>query len=571
MGDAEVVGTSEAHSGETPDLFGAFPRLTHDQIAVLATKGHRRAVQRSEILYREGDRRCDFLVILAGLVAVVEGYGRDEQVLGVHGPRRFLGELSLVAGQPLFVTAIAREPGEVLAVPMNRLADVVAKDDELGNLILHAYLIRRSRLLSMGAGLRIVGSRFSPDSRRLLEFLARNRIPHRWVDLESDQEAEAILRELGIDPRDTPVVLWRGEALRNPSNADLARILGLRVPTSAHSVFDVLVVGAGPAGLAASVYGASEGLRIMALDGVAMGGQAGASPRIENYLGFPSGISGAELAERAAVQAEKFGARVNIPAQAASIERRDGHYQVRLEDGDAIESHVVVIASGVRYRKLPVPRLEEFEGSSIFYAATQLEAHLCHNAPVAVVGGGNSAGQAAVFLARRTPRVRLVIRDGDLGKSMSRYLVDRIERNPKIDVMRHTEVRELVGEGALEAVVVEDNLTGDRETVDARALFVFIGAEPHTRWLGDLVAMDEKGFVLTGPAAVGPAQGGPQWGASRDPFLLETSSPGVFAVGDVRRGSIKRVAAAVGEGSMAIRLCHDYLEAGPAPVARLDT
>jgi thioredoxin reductase (NADPH) len=552
---------------ETPDPYGAYPRLSEAQIEILSDHGVRRHTRPGDVLYREGDLTCDFYVVLDGKVMIVEGYGEEERLLSVHGPGRFLGELNLLTGQAVFTTAVVSEPGEVLSVPAVRLREIVGQDPALGDLILRACLIRRSILIGLGTGFRIVGSRYSPDTRRLREFAARNRLPHRWIDLEEDKGAEALLRRLGVSPEETPVVIWRGrEVLRNPSNAELARALGLPAPSPCEEAHDLIIVGAGPAGLAASVYGASEGLRTVALDAVATGGQAGASSRIENYLGFPSGLSGAELADRAVIQAEKFGARISVPAQAGALEEIDGLYAVRLDDGTTILGHTVVIATGARYRRLPVPRLEEFEGVSVYYAATLMEAQFCQGDPVAVVGGGNSAGQAAVFMAEHSARVRLLVRSGDLGKNMSRYLVDHILNNRRIEVMLHTEVRELIGEGGtLRALVIEDNRTGERRRVDARALFVFIGAKPCTRWLEGRLAVDEDGFILTGSAAdsAGEAMPGP---AERARLPLETSRPGVFAAGDVRKGSIKRVASAVGEGSMAIRLVHEHLQGVREPV-----
>jgi thioredoxin reductase (NADPH) len=538
---------------ETPDRGGAFPRLSDEQMARLAEHGERRPVERGEVLYREGDESYDFFVVLAGKVAMVEGYGHEDRVVTVHGPGRFLGELSLLTGQAAVLTAVVVEPGEVLAVPAERLRTLVSQDAELSDLILRACLLRRSFLIGAGAGFRIVGSRFSPDTRRLREFAARNRLPHRWIDLEEDETAEAFLRELGVTPEETPVVIVGGErVLRNPSNVELARAVGLRPPVPREAVCDLVVVGAGPAGLAASVYGASEGLATAALDAVATGGQAGTSSRIENYLGFPAGISGAELAERATIQARKFGARITVPAEAVALRPEDGRYAITLADEGEVRGRTVVIATGARYRKLPVPRLEQLEGTSVFYAATLMEAMLCEGDPVVVVGGGNSAGQATLFLAQHAARVRLVVREDSLERDMSRYLADRIERNPAVEVLLHTEVRELVGERALEAVVVEDDRTGERRPVEARALFVFIGADPCTGWLVGQVALDRKGFVLTGRAAGGPP--------GHEPLLLETSLPGVVAVGDVRSGSIKRVASAVGEGAMAVRLVHEHLD-----------
>ncbi len=542
---------------ETPDQQGAFPRLTPDQLARLEAQGERRAVQREEILFREGEG-YDFYVMLDGLVAVVDGYGSaDERVIAVHGPRRFLGELGLLTGQPAFFTAVAREPGEVLVVPVERLRALVFQDARLADLLLRAYFTRRELLIGLGTGLRIIGSRFSPDTRRLREFLTRNRLPHRWTDLEQDAGAEALLRELGIAPQETPVVIWHGEVLRNPANAELARAVGLRSTATHSTICDLLVVGAGPSGLAASVYGASEGLDTITVDAVATGGQAGTSPRIENYLGFPAGISGAELAELAAIQARKFGARITIPAEAVALEHEDGHHRVRLADDRELPARIVVVASGARYRRLPVARLDEFEGHSVYYAATLMEAQLCAGDPVVVVGGGNSAGQAALFLSHHARELCLLIRGDSLARDMSRYLCDRIEHS-SVEVMLNTEVRELIGEGALDGVIVENNVSGGRTRLPARALFVFIGADPHTHWLADHVALDRHGFVLTGAAAARASSD--EGRRSRPPLLLETSCPGVLAVGDVRSGSIKRVASAVGEGSMAVQVAHEVLE-----------
>jgi thioredoxin reductase (NADPH) len=559
----------ERHSPEeTPDLYGAFPRLTEDKIAALERYGERRRTKAGEVLFREGDRSYDFIVILDGLVKIIDGYGsEDQRLIGVHGPGRFLGELSLLTGQAAFFTAVMAEPGEVVAAPVDRLREVVALDQELGDTLLRAYLIRREILIGIGAGFRIVGSRYSPDTRRLREFAARNRLPHRFSDLEEDPEAELLLRQLGVRPEETPVVIWRGtQVLRNPSNPELARVIGLSRPSTADDVVDVIVVGAGPAGLAASVYGASEGLSTVALEAVATGGQAGTSSRIENYLGFPAGISGSELADRATIQATRFGARITVPAEAMGLSQRDGLHVVEVADGGPVVGRTVLIATGARYRRLPVARLEQFEGVSVHYAATWMEAQLCRGDPVAIVGGGNSAGQATMFLSQHTPRVTLITRDRDLSEHMSRYLIDRVERAPNVELHLHSEVRELLGESTLEGLTVEDIETGERRQVEGRALFVFIGADPHTGWLGDSLALDDRGFILTGPGAVPPDQDG-DGHLPRRPVLLETSRPGVLAAGDVRSGSIRRVAAAVGEGSMTIRLVFDHLHqiAGPGP------
>src|ERR1700753_3553174 len=441
---AGVVSESGGGIEETPDLQGAYPRLNDAQLTTLAGAGRRRAVQPEEILFREGERDCAFFVILAGKVAVVEGRGTaEERLIGVHGPGRFLGELGLLTGESSYYTAITVEAGEVLAVPVERLKEIISRDTALGDLIVRAYLTRRAILIDLGAGLRIIGSRYSPDTERVRDFAARNRVPYRWLDLETDPAAETLLAQAGVAPEDTPVVIVHGRLLRNPSNAELAAAVGLPAPVEPQASCDLLVVGSRPAGLSAAVYGASEGMRVIALDATATGGQAGTSSRIENYLGFPSGISGAELAERAVLQARKFGARFTVPAEATSIERDDGHYRVRLADGASLTSALVVLATGVRYRRLDVARADYFEKMSIYYAASQAEALLYAGDPVAIVGGGNSAGQAAVFLSAYATGVTLIVREGDLGEHMSRYLIDQVTRIPNVHVMTNTEVRAL--------------------------------------------------------------------------------------------------------------------------------
>ncbi|MGW5158677.1 FAD-dependent oxidoreductase [Nonomuraea wenchangensis] len=539
---------SPATLPETPDLYGAYPRLDERRIADLSRHGERRSVSSGEVLYREGEPAGEFIVILRGKVATVEGYGSaEERTIAVHGPGRFLGELGLLTRQVGFLTAVVREAGEILAVRADQVRTLVDGDPAFGDLVLRAYLTRRTLLIGMDAGFRIIGSRYSPDTRRLREFAARNRLPHRWIDLEKDKEAEALLRQLNISPQETPVVIWRGDqVLRNPTVATLAKTIGLPVPRPGDGVSDLIVVGAGPAGLAASVYAASEGLTTVVLDAVAAGGQASTSSRIENYLGFPSGISGAELAERAVVQAAKFGARLTVPAEATGLESDNGHYSVLVEGGPAVQGHAVLIATGARYRKLDVPDLEKYEGCGVYYAATPFELRMCRQAPVVLVGGGNSAGQAALYLAGNASSVHMLVRGGDLSESMSRYLIDAISRTPSIEIMFHTEVRELVGDGSLRAVRAQNNQTGQPIEIETNAMFVFIGADPHTGWLAGAVALDDRGFVIT------------DHGASHGEALpLETGRPGVFAVGDVRSGSVKRVASAVGEGAMAVRLLHE--------------
>ncbi|WUJ70061.1 FAD-dependent oxidoreductase [Kribbella soli] len=532
---------------ETPDLYGAYPRLEEFQLAELTPLGERRTTSAGEVLQQAGESSDEFIVVLDGTVSIVQDTTEPERVIAVHGPRRFLGEIGLLTGQQFFLSAVAQEPGEVLAVPPEQLRELVSRDPRLADLILRAFLIRRSLQLTLGAGFAIIGSRFSADTRRLRDFAARNRLPHHWIDLENDAEAERLLRELALGRDDTPVVIWRGQVLRNPDNERLAAAVGLRTAMPVRSVCDLIVVGAGPAGLAAAVYGASEGLATVVLDSVATGGQAGTSSRIENYLGFPAGVSGAELADLAEIQARRFGAEFIVPATAAALQEQDGHHVVQLEDEARISGRAVLIASGVRYRKLDLPGLDDVTSTSVYYAATELEANLCRHDPVVVVGGGNSAGQAAVFLAQHAAQVVLVVRSNELGQDMSRYLADRIERTERIAVLVHSEVRAASGDRMLDEVVVEDLKTGQRHVEPAKALFVFIGSLPHVRWLSDQIALDDRGFVRTGSQLPGPRQ------------VLETSRTGVFAAGDVRSGAVRRVAAAVGEGALAVRMVHEHL------------
>jgi thioredoxin reductase (NADPH) len=541
----------------TPDQGGTSPRLDEEQMMRFRELGRSRTTANGDVLFAAGDEGADFFVIASGSVAIVQGYGKENRVIAVFGRHQFSGELSMLTGQRLYLNGVVSEGGEVIQVPVEKVRELVAEDKALSDLILGAFIARRSFLIDAETGIKLIGSRFSPDSRRLREFLARNRMPHQWIDLEEDRDAQAMLDELAIEPDQTPVVIATGgETLHNPTNAELGRVIGLGSAGATPALCDVVVVGAGPAGLAASLYAASEGLDVQAVEAVASGGQAGTSARIENYLGFPAGVSGSELVQRAGVQALKFGSRLAVPAAAVRMTSEPQRHEIELSNGETATGRTVVIASGAQYRRLDVPRLDEFEMGGVYYAATQAEAQLCAGQPVLIVGGGNSAGQAAMFLSRQASQCRLLIRGSDLGKSMSRYLVDQIERNDLVQVCLNTEVVELGGERELETVTVADTQSGDRSTVPAKALFVFIGASPHTEWLKGQLATDDTGFLLTGRdiEGVGLAEHG-----GSEPWFLETSRPGIFAVGDVRSGSIKRVASAVGEGSMAVRLIHQRL------------
>src|ERR1700736_2280135 len=537
----------------------AEPELSAQQLDELRRVGGERTVAAGEVLIRPAPA-YDFLAVVEGHVAVIDDWGGGrERLVAEHGPGGFVGEIGLLARQPFPFTAVAREASRVIEVPADALRRIIDEEPALSDIILRAFLLRRAKLIGQGLGLKVVGSRYTTDARRLLEFLVRNGLPFGWLDVERDPAAEIVLRDFNVAADETPVVIAGTMVLRNPSNEELAKTLGFVPNVQSTDVFDLLVVGAGPAGLAASVYGASEGLTTLVIENVAVGGQAGTSSRIENYLGFPAGVSGRELAVRAQLQAEKFDARITVPCEALALEQVDGVHRVRLSSGDDILARAVIIATGAQYARLSLERLSELEGvGGVYYAATVAEARMGAGESVAIVGGGNSAGQAAVFLARKCKRVYVCIRRPGLSETMSRYLIHQIECLDNIEVLPQTEVRKLLGEDGVRGVEVESGVDGSRRTLDVCALFIFIGAQPHTAWLSGQVSLDDHGFVLTGKDLPGG-----ETGAARLP--LETSRAGVFAAGDVRSGSVKRVASAVGEGSMAVRLVHDYLSRA-APV-----
>src|SRR5262245_17266685 len=554
----ERIGMTTPDPGTDPFLS---PPLDGEQLALLRRYGQERPTRAGQVLFREGDRAYDFIVVLSGAVSVVDHEAGVERELATLGPGRFVAELNILTEERVFATAVVRQPGSVLVVPVGRLQEVIAQDQTLSDVIVQVILRRRQWFVQQRAGLRIVGSRTSPDARRLREFATRNRLPHVWVDLDADPGAGAVLTEQGLGRGDAPVVLMRGgDVLRNPSNSQLARAAGLGTGPVPPKTFDVAVVGAGPAGLAASVYGASEGLATAVIDGMGVGGQIGTTSRIENYLGFPAGVSGEEFAERSLVQALRFGATLLVPRTAAGLSRRGDDYVIRLSDGDELAARTVIIATGVAYRQLDAAGLDRFEGTGVFYSPLAAQDQIMPGDPVVIVGGGNSAGQAATWLADHGHPVTVVIRGEGLAASMSQYLIDRIAQHPAITIMFRSAVREVDGAGRLERVVVEDVTTSARRTLAAAALFILIGAEAHTEWLAESIELDSQGFIVTGPDLSGHARGAPVWETlNRDPYLLETSLPGVFAVGDVRSRWVKRVASAVGEGSIAIRFASEHL------------
>jgi thioredoxin reductase (NADPH) len=516
-----------------------------------------------DVLFKEGDRGFSFFVVLEGAVEIVEQSRGTPHVVTVHEPGEFTGDVDTLSGRSALVTGRATVAGQVLELTTAALRQAVDALPEVGEIVLKAFLTRRTLLLSDGfEGIKIVGSRFSPDAHRLRDFATRNAIPFTWIDLESDEQAEALLRHFGVPPSATPLVIGReGRYLTNPTVAQLARCAGLEATIDSSEVHDLIVVGAGPAGLAAAVYAASEGLDVLVVERIATGGQAGTSSRIENYLGFPAGISGAELMRNALLQAQKFGARITLPEKVKRLGIEAGVRVITLADGTKIRGKCILVATGVEYRRLDVPRLGEFEGAGVYYAATETETKLCLNEEIVVVGAGNSAGQAIVALSRYARRVHVIARGSDLGKSMSRYLVDRVEGIDNVQIHRGAVVTALEGDGHLQAVCVRDD-AGVETRIGTKALFLFIGADPHTDWLSGCVQLDKKGFVLTGATLPLEAVRGDLWRAQgRTPFFLETSLPGVFAAGDVRSGSVKRCASAVGEGAMAVSFIHAYLDA----------
>ena len=526
----------------------------------VAPFGKERAVGAGDVLFRAGDPSYDFFVILEGEVDVVRPDNDGDVVLATHGAGTFLGELNLLTGQRPYLSARVSRPGRVLAIGNGEFRRLMSSKPALADTIFQAFVARRE-LLRAGEGaraVRIVGSRYSPEALALRGFAARSRVPHTWIDVEDADDAGVLLASMGVRAVHLPVVLTPTAVLRRPTPGAFAEHLGLTFRATPGYMFDLVVVGSGPAGLAAAVYGASEGLATVSIDSVATGGQAGSSSRIENYVGFPNGVSGEDLTSRAATQAQRLGARLNAPCEVVGLHVEQAFHVVELADGSEIPTRSVIVASGARYQRLAVEGLERLEGAGVYYAATDLEARICSGQDVIIVGGGNSAGQAAIYLAHQDCRVSLAIRGGDLSKRMSQYLIERIEADPGIEVLTTTEVRALTGDRHLERVTLEDAATGERREVACQGLFCFIGADPATAWLRGTIELDSAGFVLTDRALPDPVVTGSAF-AARGPLPFETSVPGVFAVGDVRHGSQKRVAAAVGEGSSAVRSVHEHL------------
>jgi thioredoxin reductase (NADPH) len=538
----------------------AFPVLTAEQINRIRPLSRVRKVKAGEIVFEPGDLDISFFVLLSGSMEIVQPGIQGERLIVNHDAGEFTGEITMISGRRGLVRGRVTAAGEFLEMSSAQLRTLVARDAELSEIFMRAFILRRVTLINRGQGnVILMGSRHSAKTLRLREFLTRNGHPFTYVDLDTDNGSQQMLDHFQVTMEEIPVVVCNNRTvLRSPSIQELARCLGLNAHITASEVRDLVIVGAGPAGLAAAVYGASEGLDVLVIEAESPGGQAGSSSRIENYLGFPLGISGQELAGRAAAQAQKFGAKVLIANNVTKLNCDRSPYELIVDCGQVIRSRTVVIASGAQYKKPKLENLTKFEGQGVYYGATYIEAQLCGKEDAIVVGGGNSAGQAAVYLSQTASKVHMLVRSGQLSDTMSRYLIQRIEENPVIELHYYTEIVGLDGDTQLECVTWRDKNTGETSTHDIRYVFIMAGGSPRTDWLKGCVAMDNKGFILTG-RDLDPVLQDYHWPLPRVPQMLETSLPGVFAVGDVRAGNVKRVASAVGEGSIAISLVHRVL------------
>jgi thioredoxin reductase (NADPH) len=539
-----------------------FPVLTAAQIARLTPFGTRRSLSAGEIVFDQGERQRGVYVLLNGQIEVVSPSKQGEIPIVVHDQAgEFTGEVEMLSGRPSLVRGRATATSEVLLIDSANLRRIVQTDWEISEIVLRAFLQRRAALIARSlANIILIGSQYCADTLRIKEFLGRNGYPHTYFELERDPEVQELLEHFAMKPEDIPVLLCHGRpALRKPSNAEVAACLGFNMEIEDGAVYDLVVVGAGPSGLAAAVYGASEGLDVLVLEGNAPGGQAGSSSRIENYLGFPTGITGQELAGRAFIQAEKFGARIAIARIATGLICEKQPFVIGCAGAEPVKGRTLIIASGAEYRRLPLPNLHKFEGVGIYYGATAMESQLCANEEVVVIGGGNSAGQAAVFLSGIAKHVHMLVRSKGLAGSMSRYLIRRIEDTPAITLHTETELTAVEGDAHLERLEWTNRATGIRETHPIRHVFSMTGASPNTGWLNGCVVLDDKRFIKTGADLLTEDLENKRWPLRRQPYLFETSVPRVFAVGDVRAQSVKRVASAVGEGSVAVQLIHRVL------------
>ncbi len=548
-------------SAHTPRADEMFPTLNEAQIARIAARGHIRRARQGEVLIEAGERTEHFFVVTTGQIEIVRAPGKAEGIVATLLPGMFTGEATILSGRRGLARIRAAESSELIEVDREHLLAIVQTDSELSDIFMRAFILRRVELIAQGVGdVVLAGSNHCAATLRVKEFLIRNGHPYSFIDLDHHDDVQDLLDHFHITQADVPVLICRGQlVLRNPTNQQIAEYLGFNEAIDQTHLRDVVIVGAGPSGLAAAVYGASEGLDVLVLESNAPGGQAGSSSKIENYLGFPTGISGQELAARAYTQAQKFGAQLIIAQGAAKLTCDRKPYAIELDNGTRLPARTIIIASGAEYRRPALDNLSQFEGAGVYYCATFMEAQLCGGEEVVVVGGGNSAGQAAVFLAQTTRRVHVLIRSAGLAETMSRYLIRRLEQNPAITLHPQTEISGLEGDAHLSRVRWRQNQTGALETRDIRHVFLMTGAVPSTRWLENCLALDARGFIKTGSDLSRKDLAAARWPLSRAPHLLETSLPGVFAVGDVRGGSLKRVASAVGEGSIAVAFVHKVL------------
>ena len=545
--------------GSVPDEM--FPVLTADQQQRVLSRGLQRALAPGETLIELNTQPTKFFVVVEGKLEIIRVRDDQPEMFAVCGPGMFTGELNILSGRRGLARIVAAEPGTVIEIERTALLDLVQTDSELSDIFLRAFILRRLELIARGVGdLILIGSSHSLDTFRIKEFLTRNYQPYAYIDLDRDPDVQELLDRFQVGITDLPVLICRRSiVLRNPSNLEIVECLGLHEGVDQTHVRDMIVVGAGPAGLAAAVYGASEGLDVLVVEASAPGGQAGASSKIENYLGFPTGISGQQLAGNAYAQAQKFGAQILIANNARGLTCDKRPYSLKLGENQKLPTRTVVIATGAQYRKLQLESLARFEGNGVYYGATHLESQLCGGKDVVVVGGGNAAGQAAVYMSQTARHVYMIVRADGLAQTMSRYLIRRIEESPNIELLTNTEVITLSGDGELEEVEWRNTRTGDVERRPVVAVFSMIGAVPNSEWLEGCVACDKAGFIKTGPDLNFEDLERAKWPLKRAPFLLETSLPGVFAVGDVRAGNVKRVASAVGEGSIAVSFVHQVL------------
>ena len=535
----------------------AFPKLSEDNLTELSQFGESRQVEDGETLVKAGEKEFDFYIIESGKVKVIDTSSGEARIITTLSEREFVGDLANLKGSPANSTVVAEGECRVRAIASDKLREILNRNSHLSDLILQTFIARRQALEESDfVGLRVIGPKGCSDTFRIRDFLSKNHVKFNWIDTESDAEVDEILQQFEIGHGDTPVIVYGSEWIcKNPANEKLAEELGLKKPIE-NKLYDLAVIGAGPAGLAAAVYGSSEGLDTIILEKEALGGQAGCSSKIENYTGFPLGLSGRELACRANIQAQKFGSQFCLTSEVQDLEPTDEGYLLKLNNDERVRTQSVLISTGVSYRKLPVEGIEDYEGTGVYYSATKVEAQLCKDGTVIIVGGGNSAGQAAVFLSQFAEKVLILIRKDNLAQKMSSYLLERVKKIDNVEVMPHYEVTGVKGNSVLTHAEITNNQTDEKQELEVCGIFIFIGAKAHTDWLPEQIETDEKGFIKAGLEV----KDSPHWKADRQPFFLETSCRGIFTAGDVRSDSIKRVASAVGEGSMAVKFVHKVLK-----------